>query len=391
MQREPFSRAAWCALLALGVSLASVPGCHKREKGPMPPAAPSVTTAVAGHSASIRANDPPATASATLDAAAGITIGAPRVIANLTVFPVLAASQSDPGALTTLSAAMREHQVEVREHGGGANDRESATVNSLVLENKGKVPIYVLAGTIVEGGKQDRQVGQDFIVEPLATVAIDAFCVEHGRWDATRAGAATGGRFGSTGTLTTTRVRAAAQYDKDQGKVWNQVAAVNAAHGKKAATDTVAATTDDPEVKKRVATLGRAADELLRARDLPDEVVGFAYAIDGQLRGVRWFAHRRVFGLFRESLLEAAALDAITAQGTEPPKTPPPLSAADVTARMKRVEAEAAPVAAETAGSNVNEYKKSSSGARSSVHLKPKGAAAPPAASARPISVDYAY
>ena len=43
-------------------------------------------------------------------------------------------------------------------------------MNTLVIENKGDVPIYVLAGTVVKGGKQDRQIGQDFIIEGKKTV-----------------------------------------------------------------------------------------------------------------------------------------------------------------------------------------------------------------------------
>src|SRR5439155_384601 len=85
---------------------------------------------------------------------------------------------------------------------GEDDDRApAARVNPLVIENPGKLPLLVLAGTVVRGGKQDRQIGADFVIEAGKTVPVDAFCVEHGRWDATRDGVATGGRFKSEKVL----------------------------------------------------------------------------------------------------------------------------------------------------------------------------------------------
>ena len=55
-----------------------------------------------------------------------------------------------------------------------------------MIQNKGKLPILVLAGTIVKGGKQDRQIGEDFVVPRDKQVDVSAFCVEQGRWNGTR-------------------------------------------------------------------------------------------------------------------------------------------------------------------------------------------------------------
>src|SRR5947209_307589 len=79
-------------------------------------------------------------------------IGAGRSFELLTVFPVLAKDQPDLGPFTTLPAALEQGAAEVREDGA-----TGGTVNELVIENKGDTPIYVLAGTVVKGGKRDRQ------------------------------------------------------------------------------------------------------------------------------------------------------------------------------------------------------------------------------------------
>ena len=133
----------------------------------------------------------------------------------VTVFPILSSKQTDIGPIITLHSALAEHLAEVRELGpdevsrpeptredGAVRQRaqllrqharlvgqsRGARVNTLVIENKGDVPIYVLAGTVVKGGNQDRQIAQDFLVAARTTVPIDAFCVEHGRWSSDRQG-----------------------------------------------------------------------------------------------------------------------------------------------------------------------------------------------------------
>ena len=94
-------------------------------------------------------------------AAASVRVGAEVSVENLTLFPVHGDPESKPVALTSLEAALAKGDAEVRELGGDAAGR-GAEVNKLTIANKGKLPIYVLAGTIVKGGKQDRQISQDY-------------------------------------------------------------------------------------------------------------------------------------------------------------------------------------------------------------------------------------
>src|SRR5258708_3999499 len=129
-------------------------------------------------------------------------IGAAKTFDNLTVFAVTSKSQVDIGPMTSLDLALAKHAAQVKEIGADRSSRgDGAQVNSLVIDNQGDVPIYVLAGTIVKGGKQDRQIGDDFIVGARQTVPVDAFCVEHGRWTTDREGIATGGQFAVVGLL----------------------------------------------------------------------------------------------------------------------------------------------------------------------------------------------
>jgi hypothetical protein len=196
----------------------------------------------------------------------------------------------------------------VQQHAGGAR------VDTLVIENKDKLPILILAGTMVKGGKQDRQIGEDVVVPSNKTLDIAAFCVEQGRWNGTRDGKDTGGKFVPQKVLATNKVRAAAQHDKDQSEVWKAVASANSAHDKKRASGSFMASVDDADLVKRRAALATAARAVLARATDQAHLVGLAYAVDGEVRGVRWFAGPKLFALFQDSLLETAAFEAITSQ-----------------------------------------------------------------------------
>ncbi len=96
-------------------------------------------------------------------------------------------------------------------------------MNQLVLINRSKRPLLLLAGELVSGGKQDRIIGKDRIVpvgsEPLP---LDVFCVEHGRWSS-------GSRFSAAKTMVHPSVREQAAVAKDQNDVWAAVRAGSAA------------------------------------------------------------------------------------------------------------------------------------------------------------------
>jgi hypothetical protein len=322
-------------------------------------------------------------------------VGARGTFDNVTVFAITAKRQAKLPPMTTLDAAIAKGQAEVRERGAGAGsyERDAPRVNELVIENKGDTAIYVLAGTIVKGGNQDRQIGQDFIVEPRKTAGVDAFCVEHGRWTAEREGQATSGKFGTVAQLVTSKIRAAAQYEKNQSEVWDKVAATNAAHGKSAPSGTLMATIDDPEIARKRASLADKVSTHLEDVEPSHDVVGLAYAIDGKVRSVRWFANHQIFELARPALTNAAAVDALTAKvernGAAPASTV--VDAKAVVDFVQEVQHEQVKEKRDTQAANKNEYRESEKAYGSSTMLKSgfgTGAGGPPAAEA-PVSVDF--
>jgi hypothetical protein len=246
----------------------------------------------------------------------GLYTGAPIQAECATVWPVYTeAAIADVGDdFVSLADAQAAGAASIRETGaqGAAGGEGSGTVNTLVVENTGDKPILVLAGTLLKGGKQDRQVGQDFIVPARQIVAADAFCVEHGRWTASRDGADTGGSFEAKRSLATKAVRKKAQYEGDQSGVWEEVAKENARAGKAPGSGTLLATVEDADVKaaeRRQGVERRIRDALAAAKAGGRRPVGLAYAVAGKVREVRVFTHPRIFDRFAETLVATIALE----------------------------------------------------------------------------------
>ncbi len=347
---------------------------------------PPVTPAAAAQPAGARNAGPGQTPAPTAAAPDDHVIGAPKSFENLTIFPVSSKSQEDLGPFTTLDDALAKKIASVREIGSEADARASgAQVNTLVIENRGAVPIYILAGTIVKGGKQDRQIGDDFIVGANQTVPVDAYCVEHGRWTTDRDGVATAGQFATLGVLTNSQVRAAGQYRKDQSEVWSKVAAVNASNRKEAASGTLLATVDAADVVARRNQLSARVQQYLGSLAPAESQVGLGYAVNGNVRAVRWFANHRIFELFRSTLVNTAAMEAITAPELASPAPPP--SPAAVTHFVDDIQKASVKEHRSPQAADVVDVRESASGYGSSTSLKPPAAAAP--AKPRTVSVDF--
>jgi ARG/rhodanese/phosphatase superfamily protein len=63
-------------------------------------------------------------------------------------------------------------------------ERDQATVPELVVENRGKIHVLLLAGEILVGGKQNRVLREDILLPPLSGARpIGVYCVEQGRWN----------------------------------------------------------------------------------------------------------------------------------------------------------------------------------------------------------------
>lgn len=176
----------------------------------------------------------------------------PVTYENISVFPVVSSYGQDTSAFLTLEEGLARGEVVVRERGSeemvrGRDGRPvyipqptGASVNQLVLVNRSKRPLLLLAGELVSGGKQDRVIGKDRIVPVGAPpLPLDVFCVEHGRWTGSS-------QFAAALTIVHPSVREKAAVDQKQTEVWDAVRS-----GSTAPVSTgLAASTAPPKISK---------------------------------------------------------------------------------------------------------------------------------------------
>jgi hypothetical protein len=228
---------------------------------------------------------------------AQLALGPSIRVANLEVWPVLADATEEVDPVLTLEQAQEQGSVVIRE-------LSNAQVGSLAIENRGDTRILACAGTVVTGGKQDRQLGEDIVVEPRTTATVKAFCVEPGRWTGSDS-------FQGTSLKTSAQVRAAGQYEGSQRQVWYDVEIAQAASiGSGGSYVSVKETSD-----RRQATAAKIEKHL---RSQGQSVVGYAYAIDGDAAGIRTFAHRALLEPRLEGFVQAMCVEAELRAFTRP-------------------------------------------------------------------------
>jgi hypothetical protein len=273
----------------------------------------------------------------------------PVIYENLSIFPVVSANTLDTGWFLTLDEGLASGEVQVREQGSDAMVRNrggviqptfsaGASVNQLVLINRSKRPLLLLAGELVSGGKQDRIIGKDRLVptgsEPLP---LDVFCVEHGRWSA-------GANFTDAKTIVHPSVREQATLKKDQGEVWSAVRAGTTAKPNEGSPSVGLDYSAPPLASARIArtiqseaptesydkiykskgvtrSVDTYADELQRrfAKETAglkgERVVGVVVAYGGEVAWSDIFASDDLFQLYWKKLLRSYVVEALARPG----------------------------------------------------------------------------
>src|SRR6267142_282243 len=154
----------------------------------------------------------------------------PVIYENISVFPVVSSNSQDTSPFLTLEEGLSTGEVLVREQGSeglvrGRDGRSvyapqintGASVNQLVLINRSRRPLLLLAGELVSGGKQDRVIGKDRIIPAGAPpLPLSVFCVEHGRWTGVS-------QFAAAKTIVHPSVRERAAVDQKQEEDWDSV------------------------------------------------------------------------------------------------------------------------------------------------------------------------
>lgn len=139
----------------------------------------------------------------------------------------------DLAGLKNLKEAININGFHITEKKPYGRFEDSEAVNLLTIQNKSKDTVYLMAGDVIKGGKQDRLIAQDMIVPPRTITDISVFCVEPNRWDyegnpdETNEQVAARDKkiFAFTGyyNVASNEIRKTAKQTKDQKAVWAKV------------------------------------------------------------------------------------------------------------------------------------------------------------------------
>ena len=300
---------------------------------------------------------------------------APIQVESLTLLPIAAVDPPKAGTdLLVLDEAMPKKLVAIKEVDGGS-------VNNLSLTNKADKPLFLLAGEVILGGKQDRIIGSNTIIPAKTTQTVPVFCVEHGRWNGTTT------ECTSANALAHGRLRGHASFDTQQD-VWNEVAEKNVARNATSSTDTYRAVAQQEasgslggDWKKKI----DAALAKLPAEDRAN-LVGFAVAVDGKVATIDRFSSPALFKKLQDKLVKSYITEAVDVKSTG--KAAP--TVADVKTFIADAEKAKTEAAYETKAA-ASELKKGSFAAKAKVMYKPAPKADAPVAATPATDVYETY
>jgi hypothetical protein len=277
-----------------------------------------------------------------------LRVTGPYAHENLAVYFVHGASAAGPVPLT-LQEALAKGSVQVIETG---------RVNELQIENTGPEQVFVQAGDIVKGGKQDRVLTVSFLLPPKSgRLPIASFCVEQGRWSAR--GKEDLARFSSAheampsvsallamaapplqagesrpaaGPTTGSVARATREPDEvsaRQRKVWDSVAStqnklsggLNAAVASPQSASSLQLSLENEKLKE---ARGGYMKALKPTGEKEADVVGYVVAINGRIAAANVYPSNGLFRKMWEKQLAAMVTEAIGERaGSAAPKPAP--------------------------------------------------------------------
>jgi hypothetical protein len=248
------------------------------------------------------------------DPLAGTKMLAPIQVDSLTLTPIVtdgAAPKVDKPRIDVLvlDEAMATKKVRIKENA-------SESVNNLTFINKSEQPVFILAGEVIIGGKQDRIIGTNTIIPANTTQTVPVFCVEHGRWDNS------GTEFTTAKALAHGRLRGKASF-ANQAEVWDEVSVKNGSRNTKNSTDTyrtVAQQQSDGSLK----TWQKKVDEALAKVPAADRanMVGYVVALNGKVATVDMFQSPQLFKKLEPKLIKSYVTEAVDVVAAKEVKAP---------------------------------------------------------------------
>ncbi len=228
-----------------------------------------------------------------------LRVGEPLVHASLTVFPIVGPRDGEV-SYDLLQDALESGSLEVCEQG-------SALVNSLLAINSGTLPVLILDGEELVGGKQNRMVNSSVLI-PKGRAILPVSCVEQGRWhDVAPSFTTREASYPSLRREKTEQVQRslhmAGAHRTDQSRVWENIRERQQEESVRSDTGAMA----DIYANKR-----ESLESFERALPYQQGAVGMAVAIGGRMISADLFDCPATMQKLWRKLIRASAMDAVS-------------------------------------------------------------------------------
>jgi hypothetical protein len=238
-------------------------------------------------------------------------LSGPLTHANLTIYLVRGTDQPFGAGYLTLQEAQDQQKAIVHETG---------TVNELSVQNQSpEQAIFIQSGDLVKGGRQDRVLHYDFVVPPQSgKVPLASFCVEQGRWS--QRGSERVNEFGSShSSIPPSALKPFTNYEVNQSKVWDRVAAMQNKLTAKLGSDVKSIesssswslTLENNDLQQAVEPY---LDAMTPAIADHEDVIGIVFIINCQFNSAEVYGSSHLFRKLAPKLLKAIVVEAITEQ-----------------------------------------------------------------------------
>ena len=217
----------------------------------------------------------------------------PTQVARLTVFPItLSRRVGGLGDVLTMQEALGRGVLAVEE-------LDNARISEARFTNKSdRQMIFLMAGELITGGKQNRTLRSDALLAPKSSVVLPLYCVQKGRWEGGKA-------FEGRSTVVPQAVREKAAGKAGQDAIWSEVGRANRRLGAESASGDLAVAMAKPANVRRLAELRRKITP-----HLPRSCVGVVVAVGRRIVGAALVHNAELFSRLRDKVFRTAGSEA---------------------------------------------------------------------------------
>jgi hypothetical protein len=209
---------------------------------------------------------------------------------NLRLYPIRAKAgfrqeTANLGYYVSLQDAISSDKVLITESSRGG------TVNTLLVRNLSEDTLFIMAGEILQGGKQDRVVARDMLIPPNSgRLNLPVYCVERGRWE--YKGNENDQKFKTYYGVANEHLRDLIDHKKSQGDIWKEVSKSNQRDGVQSYTDAYTAHVNNRTFREREQEYANFFANVFKD---DADVIGVVAVTGNQVIGCDMFVANRLF------------------------------------------------------------------------------------------------